>query len=233
MNNKKKFTLFSFLIFYLSLFILIPAAHAVVSCQPIYGGGQTCITTGNVIINKKVLNPANNAFVDSLGINDPKYAPGFIANFKLEITNSKDTNIARVEVKDIFPQYIEFATGPGTFDSQTKTLTFIVDNLAPNETRTFGIVGRVVAVNQLPVNQEIVCVVNQAIATTNEGAISQDNSQFCIEKKATIPAPAAKKGFPVFSPGNIITTPSTGPESLALLALIPIGITGWILRRYS
>ncbi len=56
-----------------------------ISCQPIYGGGQTCVTTANILINKKVLNPSTNVFVDNLGINDPKYQPGFIVNFRLEI----------------------------------------------------------------------------------------------------------------------------------------------------
>lgn len=218
--------------FLLSLAIyLLPVASAFadgVSCQPIYGGGQTCLTIGNVIIDKKVMNPANNTFVDNLGINDPRYSPGFVANFRLEVTNSGNTNISKVEVKDILPQYVEFATGPGNFDAKTKTLTFALDNLAPNETRTFVIVGKIVGINQLPANQAIVCVVNQATATAN-GNRSQDNSQFCIEKSVATP----KGGFPVQTPPAITTTPSTGPESFVLFAMAPLAGAGWLLRKYS
>lgn len=223
-------------IFFLTIFsFIIPSkSFANVSCQPIYGGGQTCVTAGDILLNKKVLNPANNTFVDNLGINDSRYAPEFLVNFRLDITNSGDTNIAKVEVKDIFPQYVEFSSGPGTFDSKTKTLTFSLDSLAPNETKTFGLIGKVVSLNQLPANQGVVCVVNQAKATTNEGLMSSDNSQFCIEKKvAPTLVPVTKGGFPVVSPVPVYTTPPTGPESLALFSLIPAGITGFILRKFS
>lgn len=227
-------TLFSVAVYALS-FLMSPVVYAnAVSCQSIYGGGQSCITAGNISIDKKVLNPASSAFVDNLGVNDPKYAPGFIVNFRLEVTNSGDTNIAKADVKDIFPQYIEFAAGPGNFDPKTKTLTFVVENLAPKETRTLGIVGKVVSIDQLPANQDVVCIINQAVATTGDKANSQDNSQFCIEKKATIsPPPTTKGGFPVLSPVPTTSSPKTGPESLALLALIPTGITGLMLRKYA
>lgn len=219
---------FLFFIFYFSFFITAPAVYADISCHPIYGGGQTCVNTGSILINKKILNPSDNIFVDNLGVNDPKYAPGFIVNFRLEITNSKDTNVSRIEVKDVFPQYVEFASGPGKFDAKTKTLTFTIDNLTPNATRVFGIVGKVAGINQLPVNQETVCIINQATATHDEN-VSQDNSQFCIEKKVS----AKKGGFPVVSPPAISSSPSTGPESLLLFSMIPLGIAGWLLRKYS
>lgn len=207
----------------------LPKAYAAVSCQPIYGGGQTCVTIGNAVINKKILNPSTNVFVDNIGINDPKYLPGFIVNFRLEITNNGDTNISRVDVKDIFPQYVDFNSGPGNFDQNTKTLTFSLDNLAPNETRVFLVIGKVVAINQFPNNQNLICVVNQAVVSTSEGTVSQDNSQFCIERKVAL----TKGGFPILSPVPVTTTPSTGPESLALFSLIPTGIAGWFLRKHA
>lgn len=215
-------------VFILSL-ITVPAANAAgSSCQPIYGGGQNCVTVGNILINKKVLNPANNTFVDNLGTNDPKYNPGFVVNFRLEVTNPGTTTINSIEIKDTFPQHVDFSTGPGSFDSNTKTLTFSLNNLAPNETRTFGVVGKVVDANQLPNNQSIVCVANQAKATTNEGTMSQDNSQFCIQKAAL-----TKGGLPVLPPPAIAVAPPTGPESLALFSLIPTAIAGFALRKYS
>lgn len=214
------------------LFVIPSKSYAGVSCQPIYGGGQTCVTSENILINKKVLNPSTNTLVDNLGINDPKYSPGFIVNFRLEVTNTGNTTINRVDVKDVFPQYIEFNSGPGNFDQNTKTLTFSLDNLAPNETRTSIIVGRVVASNQLPTSG-IVCVVNQAIAVTSSNDNSQDNAQLCIENKVPVQAVITKGGFPILSPVPVGTSPSTGPESLALFSLIPTGIAGWFLRKHA
>ncbi len=50
-------------------------------------------------------------------------------------------------------------------------------------------------------------------------------AQITIEKKIG--------GFPVMPPSTISKTPATGPESLALFSLIPIGIAGWFLRKKS
>ncbi len=219
----------------LSIFYLaIPLkSYAEVSCQPIYGGGQTCTTVNNITVNKTVINPKNGKMVDSLGINDPKFSENSIITFQIALTNNTDSLITHIEVKDIFPQYTIFNTGAGTFDPKNKTLTFGVDNLGPNETRVFTLVGKVMDINQLPAIQRVVCVVNQVTATINQGATSQDNSQFCIEKKALTSQSVTKGGFPVLSPNPVYNTPATGPESLILFALIPTGLVGIALRRKS
>jgi len=227
-----------FLLFVIGYWFLVvaPRAQADVSCQPIYGGGQSCITTNNIIVNKTVLNPQTNQFVDNLNINDPKYQPGFVASFQISVTNTGNSNVSRVDVKDIFPQYVNFGSGAGTFNSNANTLSFSLANLAPNETRTFGVVGRVFNADQIPVSiGSVICVVNQAIAMINGNNISQDNAQFCIEKTSVaIPVTTATKGgFPVFPPVSTTSTPKTGSESLALLVLVPSGIAGWLMIRYS
>lgn len=199
------------------------------TCQPIYGGGQTCVTTGTISINKTVMNPKTNQLVDNLNINDPRHQPGFVTTFQITVTNTGNTSISRIKVSDIFPQYITFSSGTGNFDSNTKTLTFEVNNLLANETRNFTIQGKVVDSSLIPINQgSVVCVVNQATATNldNASQVIQDNAQFCIEKTAT------SSGFPVF-PTTITVTPSTGAESLVLFSLIPTGIAGWFLRKHS
>src|SRR3989338_10205028 len=125
------------------LLVAAPKAFADTSCQPIYGGGQSCVTTNNIVVNKTVLNPQTNQFIDNLSINDSKYQPGFIATFQISITNTGNNNVARIDVKDIFPQYVSFGSGAGTFDINTNTLSFSLTNLAPNETRKYSIVGRI------------------------------------------------------------------------------------------
>lgn len=214
------------------LYLMIPSsAKAEISCQPIYGGGQTCISTENISVNKTVMNPQTNRMVDNLGINDPKYGPGFIVTFQLALTNTSNSVISHIDVKDIIPQFMNFSAGPGNFDQSTKTLTFGVENLNVNETRVFNVLGRIVDTNLLPNSQSIVCVVNQVNAVTNQGATAQDNAQFCIEKDLLITPTTPKGGFPVFPPTEVGSAPTTGPEYF--LALIPAGILGLILRKYS
>lgn len=212
-------------------------ANADTSCQPIYGGGQSCLTTNNIIVNKTVLNPQTNQYVDNLSINDAKYQPGFVVSFQISITNTGNTNVSRVDIRDIFPQYVGFGSGPGNFDTNTNALSFGLTDLAPNETRKYGIVGRVLNSEQISVTPgSVVCVVNQAIAIVDGKNVSQDNAQLCIEKTIAAIAPTTimtKGGFPVLSSVPTTTAPKTGPESLALFALVPTGITGLMLRKYS
>ncbi|MBI2613451.1 MAG: hypothetical protein HYW62_01655 [Candidatus Levybacteria bacterium] len=208
-------------------------AFAEEPCQAIYGGGTTCIKTQDITVDSKVLNPDTNKMVDNLGPNDAKYQSDFIVTFQVLITNNRKTVIEKAHIQDIFPQFVSFSSGPGSFDSTTRTLAFDADNLMPSETRTFNIFGRIVDTNQLSFSENVICLVNQVKAFVPDPAVGQDNSQFCIEKKSTTPAKIIKQGFPVLSPVPIKTAPPTGPESLILFSLIPTGILGWILRKKS
>lgn len=231
--------LFLVVAFLLTIFSFVTPAKsfADTSCQPIYGGGQSCATTNNLAINKKVLNPQTNQFADNLGINDPKYQPNFITTFQLTVTNTADRDFSNVKIQDIFPQYVLFSSGPGTFDANTKTLTISADNLKAKESRTFTIMGKVVDSASIPLASGTVCIVNQATATSNLNDVAQDNAQFCIEKVAAgIPQPTSqptKGGFPVFSSTPITITPSTGPEAFALFSLIPTLGAGMFLRKIT
>jgi uncharacterized repeat protein (TIGR01451 family) len=221
---------------YLSLFIVscilafAPAkAFADDGCTPIYGGGQTCPPPGNISINKSVQNPQNGIFVDNLTTNDPKYTPGQIVNFKIVVTNTTGTNISTVTINDIFPTYLTYVSGNGSFDSNKNTLTFSLNNLNGGQSQTFNVQAKVVSAESIPFANGVVCVVNQAYGTTSGGQTAQDNSQLCISKTTAVVT--TKGGLPVMPAPKIVTTPPTGPEMLPLFALIPTGIAGFILRR--
>ena len=218
-------------VFALAIFILMASAQGVfadTACQPIYGGGQTCVQVGNVLINKTVQNPQTAAFVDNLNINDPKFAPAVAVKFNITVTNTGSSTINKTTVKDTLPQFVSFVSGPGSFDSNTKDLTFDVGNLAAGESRTFTIAAKVADEGQLSADQGITCVVNQALATAENGQQGSDNSQFCIQKKVL---GETKGGLKVLPSPQITITPPTGPEMLPLIGLIPTGIFGFLLRR--
>lgn len=235
---KNLFTITAAIILGLSLFVAsnaIAFADGTTNCQPIYGGGQSCVTSGNIVINKTVQNPQNGQFVDNLSVNDPRFAPGSTVTFDLTITNNGGSQIDSVTVKDVFPQFVTFQSGPGNFDSNANTLTFTLSNLKANESRTTTIQGKIADTSAFSTN--VVCVVNQSIATANN-MTSQDNSQFCIEKNAPQPTIVSqptmtKGGLPIFPSPIVTKTPPTGPESVALLGMIPTGIAGLLLRKKS
>ncbi len=205
------------------------SAFADVVCQPVYGGGQSCVTTGNILVTKTVQNPQTNQFVQNLGANDPRFSGNQTVTFQVTVTNTGSQTISQTAVKDTFPGFVNFQPGgtTGTFDNNTKTLTFTVDLLGPNETRNFTVLGKVVDPKDLP--NGVTCVVNQVTATTNTGQMSQANTQFCIEK--VVATTTTKGGLPIVSPSPVSATPATGPELLPLMALIPGGIAGFFLRK--
>ncbi len=219
-KNMKK--LFVSLLFALSS--LLFAAPVSAQCTPIYGGGVTCPAI-TVSINKTVANPQTGVFVDNLGANDPKFAIEQAVTFKLAVTNTTNQSIGRVIVKDIFPQFVSFVSGPGSFDPASRTLSFEVANLSAGETRTFEVKGKTAAENQLPSNAGIVCVTNQATATLDDGRLTQDNSQLCMGKNVIATQVVVTKG------GVVTQIPSTGPELFSLLLLVPSALLGVVLRK--
>ena len=180
-----------FFLFFLSSFYFLfhpfvaSVARADFSCQPIYGGGQTCTSSNNIVIDKKILNPQTNTMVDNLGINDPKYQPGFITTFQIKITNTGNKDFPKVEVKDTFPQYVEFSSGPGSFDANTKTLSFSLENLKVNESKTFTIMGRIV--DESSIDTSKVSILTK-VTLTNLDTKKQVTYQIVSEKEADLKA---------------------------------------------
>lgn len=200
-------------------------------CQPIYGGGETCITVGSLLLNKTVQNPQTKAYVDNLSLsNDPKFGPNQKVEFRLSVTNTGDNTLSTVTVNDTLPSYLKFSSGPGTYDANSKTLTFDVFNLKANETRNFNVEAVVVDASGLPTAPAVNCVVNQAKATSGNSS-SSDISQVCVQN--TVATGTTKGGLPVMPAPKMSQTPATGAESLALVALIPSALAGFVLRRRS
>lgn len=170
------------------------------------------------MLNKTVLNPKTSFMVDNLSASDPKYEPNFIVTFRLIITNTGKANITNLKIKDIFPKYVNFNAGPGSFDPTTRTLSFSLDNLKASQSRTFIIMGTVASEADLLENKEVICVVNQAIATAEKDQISEDNAGLCIQKTRQLQ--------------NFTTTP-TGPETFPLLVFFSIGLLGFLLRKVA
>lgn len=197
-------------------------------CTPIYGGGQTCPPPGDISIDKTVQNPENGVFVNNLTVNDPKYSPNQSVSFKVIVTNTTSTKISKVTINDVFPSYLTFESGLGSYDSGKNTLTFSFDNLNSGQSRTFDLKAKVTDSANIPFTNGVVCVVNQVIGTTSDNKTAQDNSQLCIQKQTV-----TKGGLPVAPAPKITTTPATGPELLPLLALLPSGLAGLILRKRS
>ncbi|MBI4991259.1 DUF11 domain-containing protein [Candidatus Gottesmanbacteria bacterium] len=184
-------------------------------CVPVYGGGVQCPRVGQVLIDKTVRNPSTGIFVDNLGPSDPKYRPQWIITFRVTVKNSGDQTLDKVTVVDKLPQYIDFMSGPGTYDSKGRTLTWDVNSLAGGASQVFEIKGKVVHPAVLPAEKSVVCPVNVADAKSNSQT-DHDESQFCIQKELVVPQ-----------------VPTAGPEHwlLSIAGLSTAGIIGLYLRK--
>jgi len=198
-----------------------------VPCQPVYGGGEVCISKGNILINKTVQNPQSGAFVDNLSLsNDPRFSAEQNVIYQLTISNTGSENFAEVEVTDVFPSHLTFISGPGSYNPDSRVLTFKIQNLEAGQSEVFNLVARVVSENLLPKDQAVTCVINQVKVKAGENE-SSDLAQVCIEKTIT----TTKGGLPVMDVPPIKETPDTGPGMLSLLGLIPAGAAGLYIRR--
>ncbi len=159
------------------------------NCVPVYGGGVQCPRVGQVLINKTVRNPSTGIFVDNLGPSDPKFRPAWLINFQITVQNTGDQTLDDVKVTDKLPDFVDFTSGPGSFDNNSKTLTFDVGSLAGGTSRTFDVVARVVHAAVLPADKSVVCPVNTVDAVvTDTNQTDRDTSQFCIEKEMVVPS---------------------------------------------
>ncbi len=145
------------------------------TCTTQYGGTTTC-TPADLIINKMVQNPVTGNFVENLTASDPTFSPGSNVLFQLTIQNTSGQTFDPVTVKDVFPGYLTFVSGPGSYDSGSNTLTFTLNNLIAGETRTVQVMAHV---NSL--DKSIVCVNNYAEARDDAvGRFDSDTAQLCL-----------------------------------------------------
>lgn len=170
-----------------------------------------------VLINKLVAMPTdNNNFVDNLSPSDPRFGPNQDVYFKLIVKNTSNITLSNFTVKDFVPADIEPIEGPGSYDSNTRTISFNIGDLAPDEEKSYILKMRVHAQNKLPSDKGLFCEVNRA-QVYNIQVSDDDTAQLCIEKKVT----------------GVIKVPSSGPEfGLILLGANLFGIgAGLYLKR--
>ena len=230
-----KYALF-ILVFVLSSFVVPQSSFAATSapnCTPLYGGGQSCAQNDPILINKQVQNPQTKAYVDNLSATDPQYGPGQTVLFKIMINNNSKNTVSNITASDIFPSYIDYFKGSGSYDVNTRALTFAVGQLKGNETKVFYVEGHVVNKDALPQSQQARCVINQALVVANNKT-SQDNSLICLttdeNPTTTTNQNVTSGGLVIHPPSQVKTTPGTGPEAFAIFGLLPLGGLGFFLR---
>ncbi|MDP3941397.1 MAG: hypothetical protein Q8Q49_03755 [bacterium] len=196
-------------------------------CPTQYGSGNAC-PSQEISVDKTVQIPGSKTYVDNLTINDAKFSANSTVSFRIVIKNTGSDTIENLNAEDTLPEQIDFVSGSGKFDKNSRKLSFTIDKLHPDEEKLYVIQAKVVADEKLPQDQGVTCAANQVSVKFKDRTVI-DTSQFCIVKEM-IPG-ETKGGLKVFPSPQSKSTPPTGPEALALIALLPGGIGGFLLRR--
>jgi uncharacterized repeat protein (TIGR01451 family) len=136
-----------------------------------------------------------------------------MVTFQITLTNNSNQDMANITVQDNLPQDLTFHDGTGTYNASNKTLTFQVKNLVAHHSQVFTINTTVNGQNSFTNSNPVFCETNTVVAVPQNAQLAQDGAQFCIER--------------------LTGTPSTGPEALGLLALIPTGLLGIHIKRLA
>lgn len=171
----------------------VPSVQAQ-ECVTQYGGEVVCPPV-EISINKMVAQPVANTkgatvsatpvFVENLGTNQP-FAPEQEVLYRLVVKNTSAQTLSRVTVKDVLPQYLTFVSGPGSYDTNTRTLTVVLENMTAGESRTIDFLAKFVPATQFPAGQSAFCVTNYAEVRA-ENRFDDDTAQACVTVAPTLP----------------------------------------------
>lgn len=205
--------MFKVILFIISLLIFpaitVRPSYAAVRCEAQYGGGEVCVKTGQLQIDKEVWDSDQKKFVDNLGISSHKFVPGEEIIFKLKMKNVGDTTFDKVEVTDTLPAHLERLSGDTSFE---------IKDLTAGETEEKEIKAKVVKVDSFPEGKSIICEVNVAEVKSGDEK-DKDTSQVCLQAKvlgAAVPK----------------VLPKAGAESwiIAMVSIIVLTIGSYLIR---
>lgn len=157
-----------------------------------YGGPSYSYS---ILIDKMVAKPNTDEYVDNLSVSDPRFAASQDVWFRVKVKNTSNQDITNVEVKDYVPSYLEPLQGPGTWDANTRIITWNAGDFAVDEEKAYYLKMAVYSQNDLPADKGLFCIVNKVDAHS-DNTYDDDTSQLCIEKKVA----------------GVTTVPSAGPE---------------------
>lgn len=178
------------------------------ACPSIYGAA---CPAGQLSVNKKVQHPRTGEFVDLINSGDITFTPSQEVNFRVEVKNTGSAAMSNIGASDKLPDFVNFVSGPGSFNKNNNTLTWTVDNLNSGESKFFQIKAQVKSQNELK-GFDITCVTN-FVSVTKDQQTAADNALFCIQNQ--IPKVEAIQNLPKTGPPAII---------LALGSLLPLGL---------
>lgn len=186
-----------------------------------YGGGapSTSLMIDKTVSMGSTTKGGTISYVDNYSPSDARLSPGSKVYFQVKVKNTSGTTLKNVEVKDTLPEYVDAVEGPGTFDQNSKTISWTYAELKANEEKVEKIVAQVYSQNRLPADKGLFCMTNKSTAKVNN-LFDEDTAQFCVEKQVAL----TKGGVPQ-------KTPQAGAPGIILSALSMVSLAGGLYIR--
>lgn len=181
-----------------------------------YVGATTVQPARQVLIDKKILFPKNNQFVDNLNIEQHTFLPNQEITFRVSVTNVIQSDLKDLQISDKLPDVVNFvSTSFGNFDASSKTINLKIDSLKVGESKSVEIKTKVKPEKELSGN--VTCQTNLARVTVNN-LVDEDTATFCVSKQVL---------------GTTTEMPKTGPaQTLPMLILSALFLAiGLMMRR--
>lgn len=169
-----------------------------------------------VFVDKKLLNPQNNQFVDNLNVEQHAFLPDQDIIFRITVTNNTQSDQQKITLTDKLPEVLNFVSASfGNFDQGSKTLNLTIDKLKEGESKTFELKTKLKPADQLP--GVTTCQTNLSKVTVSN-MIGEDTATFCVSKQVL---------------GATTEIPKTGPsQTLPLLILSSLFLViGLLIKR--
>lgn len=183
-------------------FALLPS-KAFASCEPNYGGGETCEFTEEFEVTKKVRFQGDSIWKDKVvGVKE-----GETVEFRIVVKNTGETSADNMKMTDLLPDALYRIGGAG--------LTEEWNDFEVDETKTFILEARIKSVEFDRENDFEKCVVNKAEAEQDGDLVGSDTATVCYGSEEITELPET---------GAIAT------ETLSILGFASTGL-GMILKR--
>ena len=171
--------LISTLLSILGLLLFVSSVSAAIRCETQYGGGQVCVRTGNLQVNKQVKESGGKGgsleWRDNLGPQQSfRFRPGDVVEYRIQVKNVGDAKFDSVTVVDTLPSQLELTEG---------NLTQELKNLEVGQTQEVFVKAKVKNADQLGVMNVNCDVWNRAEAKSGD-QYDKDDVQVCVEKQA-------------------------------------------------
>jgi hypothetical protein len=131
-----------------------------------------------VSIDKKIRPIDDNNFYDNIGRDQKIFVSGDLMDFNILVENTGKDILDNLVIKDFYPVVNQIILAPGEIDRINRQINWKIDTLAVGETRNFTVRAKVISVNSVMSQTNIVTVCSNDVC-------DRDTATFYVAAKTS------------------------------------------------